>query len=178
MSHFSDLLGQSIVDADVGNIVDAEISGSLSLNGAFITSSLISNPTNTYDLGSATNQWGNIYSNSSTHSPLINVDTIDSYTASANMTISPEGNLILSPGGTNIQCNRNINLELNDLDNATNIYYQNIYSSSGNLNLFAYGSNNIELNNNTVVNYANSSTTTYLDSLKILQSTVLTNGQL
>ena len=60
-------MGQSLVNADVGNIVNAYVSDSLNLAGATITSSLISAPTATYDLGSSSNYWNNLYITGTSH---------------------------------------------------------------------------------------------------------------
>jgi cytoskeletal protein CcmA (bactofilin family) len=90
-SFFSDLTGQSNVDANYVYSDNVTINSELDLSDATIIGDVLPNQDNIYNLGSNTLRWANVFANSSFNGPSINVDNIYNYTPNTNVTLQSIG---------------------------------------------------------------------------------------
>lgn len=91
-SFYSDLTASSEIDCQTVYTDNLTLNSELDLTApAYIIGDVLPNVTNTYNLGSATKKWANIYTNGSFNGPTINVDNINSYTPNTNITLTADG---------------------------------------------------------------------------------------
>lgn len=94
MSFYSDLLGESTINSNNVYTDSLQIGSDLDLTQCVVIGDVIPQTDNTYDIGSTSKKWANIYANNSFSGPSISVNNIYNYTPGTNILFSPTAAIV------------------------------------------------------------------------------------
>lgn len=124
-SFYSDLTGDSHIDANAVYSDNITVQSELDMSNATVIGDLLPNVDNSYNLGSNSLRWANVYANSSFHGPSINVDLVNNYTTNNLVLQASNGTGQVNDDFTVVGLSKLHSLELNA--NNDQIVYQTFW---------------------------------------------------